>query len=65
MEIVSTYLSNEDAANCLSSMRELDKKAEEIAKTIVQTKKELQDLQSVYRFVKYYICLKIIIIELF
>lgn len=48
MEIVSTYLENEEAgANCLSLIREFDQKAGEIANKIVHLK---NDLQTVCRF---------------
>lgn len=48
---MSTCLENDEAVtNCLSTIRESEQKAGEIAKTITQLKCELHSLQTVRRF---------------
>lgn len=43
--MVTTCLDPEEAADCLSSMRDADRKAADIANTIVRLKNDLNDLQ--------------------
>lgn len=49
MEIVST-LFEEDNSSCLSSMKEADKKAGNIAKSIARLKEALSSIQKVRSF---------------
>lgn len=53
MEIVSTLFDSEDTGYCLSTMREADKRAGNIAKNIIRLKEALICIQKVHGFLNF------------